>query len=65
MKQKGTELLHYTKSAWLAAGRGIITTQAQLRRMPEAEGDYIKKNKGKINLSEMVDNILAFDAKKI
>ena len=64
MKQTGTALLHYTKSTWLAAGRGIITTQAQLRRIPEAEGDYLKKNKGEINNNYLIDKILELGVNK-
>jgi len=51
MKQTGTALLHYTKSTWLAQGRGTIVSQAQLRRIPESEGDYLNKNKKKISVS--------------
>jgi hypothetical protein len=63
MKQTGTALLHYTKSTWLAQGRGTIVSQAQLRRIPESEGDYLNKNKKKISVSYLVDKILEFDAK--
>ena len=62
MKQTGTALLHYTKSTWLAQGRGTIVSQAQLRRKPESEGDYLNKNKKKISVSYVVDKILEFDA---
>ena len=63
IEQTGAKLLHYTKSTWHTKGPAIVITQAQLRRIPEAEGDYLKKNKKKINKADLIKQILEFDAK--
>ena len=55
LKQKGTELLHYTLSTWLTKEKGVVGTQAQLRKIPIYE--EIKTDKTDTNGKPVYKNI--------